>query len=80
MSDADDKEKRRKKQAKRMTKLVSAAWEWNEAFRTSSELPNALYLEDIGRKIDRNEYKLGRHGWEDFALDFGGVFHSHVAK
>ena len=32
----------------------------------------------IGQKIDSKAYRLGRHGWEDFAKDIGGVYNFHT--
>ena len=69
-SKEQEKEKRRKKQFKRMGKILATAWDWDEQFQDS--------LQALGESIDSQAYKLGRHGWEAFAQDLGGVFHKHI--
>lgn len=89
----EEKEKRRKKQYKRLGKILSHVWELDDKTNyfqeyTSSELlvrdydndndTVVLCLTDIGQKIDSLKYKVGRHGWIDFAKDLGGVYNLHI--
>ena len=82
--DDEDKEKRRKKQFKRMGKILGKCWDLDPAFqdRTAADqgedAQQVLCLTDIGRRIDEEAYRLGKHGWEDFAKDLGGVFNRHA--
>ena len=82
----DDKEKRKRKQSKRMGKLLAKAWsiDGSEPFQEErhalSKEGHVLDLTTIGLKIDENKYRLGRHGWEDFARDLGGVYNRHVKR
>jgi hypothetical protein len=83
---ADEKEKRRRKQAKRMEKILAKVWtlKGSEAFQEEkhavSKEGHALDLTTIGQKIDNHHYRLGRHGWEDFARDLGGVYNRHLQR
>lgn len=84
----DDKEKRRKKQYKRMGKILGKAWELDDATNYFQDRPpeflsvkdesSVLCLTEIGQKIDSKAYRFGRHGWEDFAKDLGGVYNLHI--
>jgi len=83
--DAEEKERRRKKQFKRMGKILGKAWELDEVFQDyggDSNKDSGIVgnLSDIGQKLDEQAYRLGRHGWEDFARDLGGVFNRHVKR
>eukprot|EP00980_Cylindrotheca_fusiformis_P016753 scaffold5048_cov121-Cylindrotheca_fusiformis.AAC.4 len=92
--DADLKEKKRKKALRRMGKIVGQAWNLNKAepFYTSPNTPAApaagggdkpepIYcLTSLGQKVDDQGYKHGRHGWEDFARDIGGVYNRHIQR
>ena len=71
--DAEEKEKKRKKQLKKMGKIIAQIWDLDVNFQDG---PHSLTT--IGQKIDDNAYKLGRHGWEDFARDLGGVYNRHI--
>jgi hypothetical protein len=89
-----EREKRRKKQAKRMGKILATVWELpdSSAFQddgtaTSGEGSddndidsNLCCLVAVGNKLDRDGYKVGRHGWEEFAADLGGVYNRHIAR
>ena len=69
----DDKEQKRRKQLKRMNKILANAWkESDDSFQDG--------LATIGQKLDANEYRFGKHGWEDFSKDLGGVYNYHVHK
>jgi hypothetical protein len=74
-----NKEKKRKKQLKRMTKMVAKAWELNHS-EPFQEDPHLLSLSAVGQKIDEGGYGHGRHGWEDFARDIGGVYNRHIDR
>ena len=82
----DDKEKRRRKQANRLGKILSKVWalQGSEAFQeerhATSKEGHVLDLTTIGQKIDEKKYRLGRHGWEDFARDLGGVYNRHIKR
>ncbi|GAX22610.1 hypothetical protein FisN_14Hh243 [Fistulifera solaris] len=77
----DDKEKKRKKQYKRMGKILAAAWEWDSSFQDKdNDNVEWLCLTDVGQSLDQKAYRLGRHGWEDFARDVGSVYHWHIHK
>lgn len=80
MSDAE-KAKKRRKQYKRMEKILGEAWQWDDSFHyselkdRSDNGDSVSCLHDIGQKLDRSSYKVGRHGWEDFSRDLGIVYH-----
>ena len=85
--DEDEKETKRKKQFKRMGKILGKVWDLDAGFqeRDNSEARSGLgddaavlCLADVGQKIDQVVYRLGRHGWEDFACDLGGVYNRHI--
>jgi len=88
MSDKDEKEVKRRKQKKKMTKLLSKAWEMKgaEPFQQISEpesAPGAAFdLASIGMYLDETPcyYKLGRKGWERFSQDLGGVYNWHIQE
>lgn len=86
-NEMDDKEKeaRRKRQAKKMTKIIAKAWSlphaehFQQCRAGASENGTAngsspLDLTSIGQTLDAGGYHLGRHGWEKFAADLGGVY------
>jgi hypothetical protein len=84
----DDKEKKRRKQAKRMSKILGTAWQESDAVfqdadasTQSNNSQGAVYcLTDIGEKLDQKLYTAGKHGWEDFCKDLGGVYNRHIKK
>lgn len=81
--DADLREKKRKKALRRMGKIVGQAWNLANAkpFQTGPGNSDAIHcLTSLGQKIDDGHYKHGRHGWEDFARDLGGVYNSHIHR
>ena len=45
-----------------------------------SSTSHVLCLGSIGEKLDSELYRVGRHGWEDFASDLGGVFNRHIRR
>jgi hypothetical protein len=78
----EEKEKRLKKQAKRMGKVLARVWQLDgsDDFQDDKSNTAALCLTAIGKKLDAEEYRLGRHGWEDFARDLGGVYNRHIHR
>ncbi len=72
-----EKEKKRQKALRRMAKILGKAWELPQAehFHASNKHAN---LGAVGEKIDQEEYRYGRHGWEDFSKDIGGVYNRHI--
>lgn len=76
-----EKEKKRKKQFKRMGKILGSVWNLDTSFQDSNDTNSGtmvLCLTDVGQRIDQGSYRLGRHGWEDFAKDLGGVYNWHI--
>lgn len=83
MSSTEEKEKKRRKQLKRMAKVLAKAWELNEPVfqEDPKSTPDyVLSLTTVGEKIDAEHYRLGRHGWEEFAQDLGGVYNRHIQR
>ena len=81
----NEKEARRIKQIKKMTKIVSKAWGYPKAepFQESSlsRSSDAVFdLTSVGQNIDEGVYKLGRRGWEHFSRDIGGVYNHHIER
>lgn len=83
---ADDKEQKRRKQLKRMTKVLATAWQESDpCFQEEDKGKNSnsdsvLSLAAIGSKLDNKEYRAGKHGWEDFCRDLGSVYNYHIIK
>jgi hypothetical protein len=83
MADHDaEKEKKHKKALLRMGKMVAKAWELPDAtpFHSNPHSTARLCLTAVGKKVDEGGYKHGRHGWEDFAGDIGGVYNRHIRR
>lgn len=82
----DEKEKKRRKQAKKMGKILATVWNlkgsegFQEERHATSKEERVLDLATIGQKLDAKKYRLGRHGWEDFARDLGGVYNRHIQR
>jgi hypothetical protein len=78
----EEREKKRRKALKRMAKIVAKAWQLpgSEPFQDVPHKSAAVCLTAIGKKIDEEGYGHGRHGWEDFARDMGGVYNRHVRR
>lgn len=81
--EAAEKERRRRKQFKRMGKILATVWDWDAAFQDredsdSDDSSIVLCLTDVGQKLDKQAYRLGRHGWEDFSRDLSGVYQRHI--
>ena len=83
--DDEEKKARSKRQAKKMTKIIAKAWQLPHAehFQTarapSGLASEALHdLTGIGQALDSSSYQLGRHGWEKFAADLGGVYNRFI--
>jgi hypothetical protein len=78
--DSEDKEQKRRKQVKRMTKILAFAWQESDAcfqHNDDDNNENVTCLASIGNKLDNKEYRFGKHGWEDFCKDLGGVYNAH---
>lgn len=77
-----EREKKRKKALRRMGKIVARAWEIPNAtpFHANPHSTAMLCLTAVGKKVDEEGYKYGRHGWEDFARDIGGVYNRHIHR
>jgi hypothetical protein len=79
----DDKEKKRKKQIKRMSKILGKLWDLDADFQDANDnsSKSAVHcLTDVGQRMDQGHYKVGRHGWEDFSRDLGGVYQQHIQR
>ena len=74
-----------------MGKLLTKAWGLSNAepFQTyqyhaddgsKKTKSNILCLTSLGIKVDEEGYGYGRHGWEDFAKDIGGIYALHIKK
>jgi len=81
----DDKEAKRSKQRRKMTKILAKAWNLDnaDAFRqdkSSSSSPSSqpIDLQTIGQRLDTGGYEHGHSGWETFAYDLGGVYKRHI--
>jgi hypothetical protein len=77
-----EREKKRKKALRRMGKIIAKAWELPnaDAFHTAPQSNSILCLTAVGKKVDEEDYRHGRHGWEDFSKDIGGVYNRHVHR
>ena len=78
-----EREKKWKKALRRMGKIVAKAWDLPNAshFQVVHESANSiLCLTAVGKKVDEEGYRYGRHGWEDFAKDIGGVYNRHLHR
>ena len=79
----DEKDVKRRKQLKKMTKILAKAWELpkSEPFQESSRFSsqgNVFDLATLGEYLGEGCYKLGRSGWAKFAQDIGGVYNRHI--
>jgi hypothetical protein len=81
----DEKEVKRRKQLKKMTKILAKAWEleksepFQESSRTSTH-GNVFDLASLGEYLSEGAYKVGRSGWVMFAQDIGGVYNRHIKR
>jgi hypothetical protein len=79
-----EKEKKRQKALKRMSKMVTKAWQidGSEPFQSAkkSSPDHVICLTALGQKVDQQSYGGGRHGWEDFARDIGGIYKRHIQR
>ena len=65
-----------------MGKMVARAWSIPGS-GPFQDIPNSkavLCLGSVGRKLDKEGYGYGRHGWEEFARDMGGVYNHHIRR
>uniref|UniRef100_A0A7S4VAH9 DDT domain-containing protein n=1 Tax=Ditylum brightwellii TaxID=49249 RepID=A0A7S4VAH9_9STRA len=81
---ADTGDARRRKQQKKMTKLLAKAWGLSESepFQesSSSKTNSPLDLTAIGIALDGGAYKHSTSGWEKFATDLGCVYNRHILR
>jgi hypothetical protein len=79
-----EKEKKRKKALRRMSKILTKAWELSQAepFQSRGKPSSSLILclTSLGLKVDEEKYGYGRHGWEEFAKDIGGIYNRHLQR
>lgn len=81
----DDKEVKRRKQVKKMTKILSRAWDLpnSDPFQEctkNSTAEDVFDLASLGGNLDSGVYKCSRSGWEKFARDIGGVYNRHIER
>ena len=73
----DEREAKQKKQARKMTKIISKAW----SLPGSDPFHDGSYsLSTVGRNLDSGKYCLGKNGWEAFATDMGAIYFGHTAR
>ena len=88
-----EREKKRTKAHRRMGKMLTKSWELPNAepFQTfkyhgeddsnkKTKVRIILCLTSLGMKVDELGYSYGRHGWEDFAKDIGGIYALHIKR
>ena len=82
-----EKEKKRKKALRRMGKILTKAWELPDAepfqshkSKSNKSVESILCLASLGQKVDEERYNYGKHGWEDFARDIGGIYNRHTKR
>jgi len=93
MADVDpQRELKRKKQTKKMTKILSKAWSIDRAdpfqevqdpkqFQSAldGECDSPIDLTSMGQSLDSGTYHDGKKGWEKFSADLGGVYNRFIA-
>jgi hypothetical protein len=92
MSEVDPEiEAKRKRQKKKMTKILSKAWGLDKAdpFQEMAEEDEKMMvlegsggpmdLTSIGQNLEKGVYQHGRKGWEQFACDLGGIYNRFIA-
>ena len=88
MGDDAEREKKRKRQEKRMTKIVNKAWglDRSEPFQDASAFSFVSYdgspldLRTMGLSLGKGTYQIGRKGWEKFASDIGGIYQRFIVR
>jgi hypothetical protein len=83
----DEREAKRKRQVKKMTKILSKSWQLDhsEPFQevTDDQLKmmgeGPFDLTGMGISLDNGTYHLGRKGWELFASHLGGIYNRFIA-
>ena len=81
--DPEEKERKRKKQFRKMGRILGKIWDLDPAFQTNTESDDndndvVTCLSQLGERIDQHVYHLGRHGWAHFARDLAGVYLQHI--
>lgn len=82
----DEREAKRKRQVKKMTKILSKAWQLDhsEPFQELNDDQLKLLgegpfdLAGMGEALDGGAYPLGRKGWELFAGHLGGIYNRYI--
>jgi hypothetical protein len=65
-----EKAQQRKKQIKKMGKLLAKIWELDAGFHPD--------LMAVGTKIDQGSYSPGKAGWHEFCNHVGGIYQNHI--
>lgn len=67
--------------------MLTKAWEFPNAepfqtyqYQGEKAKNNIMCLTSLGIKVDEEAYAYGRHGWEDFARDIGGIYALHIKR
>jgi hypothetical protein len=89
MSELDPEiEAKRKRQKKKMTKILSKAWGLDRAdpFQELEDKDvmavggsGPMDLTSIGQNLEKGVYQHGRRGWEQFACDLGGIYNRFIS-
>ncbi len=83
---------KRKKQLKRMTKILSKAWSIDRAepfqeveddhlralLEDGDDSDGPIDLMNMGQKLDNGIYPHGKKGWDKFAAHLGGVYNRFI--
>lgn len=86
-NEEDEREAKRKRQVKKMTKILSKSWQLDhsEPFQevTDDQLKmmgeGPYDLTGMGISLDNGTYHLGRKGWELFASHLGGIYNRFIS-
>jgi len=86
--DHDIIEAKRKRQKKKMTKILSKAWGLDHAdpfqemeddeIKALTTGNSPMDLTSIGHNLEKGVYQHGRKGWEQFACDLGGIYNRYI--
>lgn len=83
----EELEARRKRQRKKMTKILSKAWSLDRAdpFQEIQDEKvmamggsDPMDLMSMGQSLEKGTYQHGRRGWEQFACDLGGIYNRFI--
>lgn len=88
MADVDQqRELKRKKQIKKMTKVLSKAWSIDRADpfqevqdpKQFGECDSPIDLTSMGQTLDNGTYPAGKAGWEKFSEHLGGIYNRFIS-